>query len=528
MSLEELAERSGNLIGMHRRVCPAMLVLALCLSPFALRVSGQRLPARQRSEASAETIQGIEAAIRDREYDQAVTMTSAALRSSPNDARLLTLRGIAYSLKGNDAEALSAFVRALKISPSSPAAMRGAVQLYYRSKDQRAVPLLKQILKADPRDATAHEMLAMLEATAGNCAAADDQFSVISTAINSHPESLEAYGNCLVQSGQPEKAVPLFQQLADLLPKEVYPRYDLAVVLVESKQNEAAIKVLDPLIAEGASDPQVLSLASDAYEAVGNTPKAVALLRQAIVLSPKDTAYYTSFAAICMDHESYQVGIDMIHAGIERIPDDPSLYLSLGLLYAQLAKYDDAEAAFRKAGQLDSRQSLSSYALDLTEIQKNHTQETIGAIRDQLKAHPNSALLHYLFAKLVVGAGTDADTKLSEEALQSALLAVKLKPDMTEARDLLAIIYTDDNQFGPAMVQCRLALKTDPDDQTAIYHLILGLRHSQKPQDREEAAALVKRLAELQKVGRQKETNRKRFKLVEQTPGSGAVAPSTP
>jgi hypothetical protein len=73
------------------------------------------------------------------------------------------------------------------------------------------------------------------------------------------------------------------------------------------------------------------------------------------------------------------------------------------------------------------------------------------------------------------------------------------------------------------MEQCRLALKSDPDDQTAMYHLILALRHSQKPQDRAEATTLVKRLSELQKVGRQKETNRKRFKLVEQEP-----APSSP
>jgi len=183
-----------------------------------------------------------------------------------------------------------------------------------------------------------------------------------------------------------------------------------------------------------------------------------------------------------------------------------------------LAEYDDAEAAFKTADKLDSRQSLSSYAIDLTEIQKNHSEETIASIREQLKAHPNSALLHYLFAKLIVGQGTDVDTKLSDQALQSALLAVKIKPDMTEARDLLAIMYTDTNQFGLAMEQCRLALKSDPDDQTAIYHLILALRHSQKPEDRAEAATLVKRLSELQKVGRQKETNRKRFKLVEQDP----------
>jgi tetratricopeptide (TPR) repeat protein len=485
-------------------------------------VDGQQVRPQEHTAASTDKIQSIESSIRDHQYDAALAMTSAALRGTPTDSRLWTLEGIAYSLKGSDQEAQTAFGKALKISPANGAALRGEVQLYYKSRDKRAIPLLERILKTDPQDATAREMLAVLDGRQGNCEEADHEFSALDAAVNLHAESIETYGNCLVQTGLAEKAVPIFQRLADLLPQATYPRYDLAVVLVETKQNEAAIKLLDPLIAADPTDPDVLSLASEAYEAVGDTPKAVALLRQAIVLSPTETGYYTSFAAICLDHDSYQVGIDMIHAGLKRIPDDPSLYLSLGLLYAQLAQYDDAEAAFRIAGKLDSRQSLSSYALDLTEIQKNHSEETIANIREQLKSHPNSALLHYLFAKLVVGQGTDSGTKLSAQALQSALLAVKIKPDMTEARDLLAIMYTDNNQFGLAMEQCRLALKSDPDDQTAIYHLILALRHSQKPEDRAEATTLVKHLSELQKVGRQKETNRKRFKLVEQAPAPNA------
>lgn len=500
---------------MHLKSWTAWIV-GLCLSLAVCGMDGQQGKLQQHAVAPTDKIQSIETSIRDHRYDDALAMAAAAQRATPNDPRLWTLEGITYSIQGKDQDALMAFGKALKISPADGAALRGEVQLYYKVRDKRAIPLLERILRGSPQDGTAREMLAVLQARLGECEEADREFSMLASVDNLHAESLEAYGNCLVQSGHAERAVPIFQRLSELLPQATYPRYDLAVVLVETKQAEAAIKLLDPLIAAGPSDPDVLSLASEAYEATGNTPRAVALLRQAIVLSPTETGYYTAFAAICLDHDSYQVGIDMIHAGLQRIPNDPSLYLSLGLLYAQLAQYDEAEAAFKTAGRLDSRQSLSSYALDLTEIQKNHPEETIATIREQLKAHPNSALLHYLFAKLVVGQGTDADTKLSEQALQSALLAVKIQPDMTEARDLLAIMYTDKNQFGPAMEQCRLALKSDPDDQTAIYHLILALRHSQKPQDRAEASALVKRLSELQKVGRQKETNRKRFKLVEQ------------
>jgi hypothetical protein len=115
--------------------------------------------------------------------------------------------------------------------------------------------------------------------------------------------------------------------------------------------------------------------------------------------------------------------------------------------------------------------------------------------------------------------GSDTDSKLFAEAEKSALLAVKLKPDLTEARDLLATMYSHSEQYGLAVEQCRLALQSNENDQTAIYHLIIALRHSGQGEQREEIQGLVKRLAELQKTSRQKETDRKRFKFeVQQAP----------
>jgi predicted Zn-dependent protease len=83
---------------------------------------------------------------------------------------------------------------------------------------------------------------------------------------------------------------------------------------------------LAPLLAADRQDPELPSLASDAYEAVGDTPKAVTLLRQAIVLNPADANYYNEFVVLCMNHESYPAGIDMLAAGLHSITDDPSLW----------------------------------------------------------------------------------------------------------------------------------------------------------------------------------------------------------
>lgn len=463
-------------------------------------------------------IGSIESLIRSRDYDRALSATQSGLRSSPRDFRLWTLKGIVFSLTGKTSEASKAFQMALSFSPDYPAALRGEVQILYQAGDPRAIPLLERILKADPDDATAHEMVATLEEHQGRCKAAVDQFAQAGEGLSRHAGSLEAYGNCLIQIHQPEKAVPMFQQLVTLLPQQSYPQYDLAVAMAEAKNFDGALRVLEPLLAADQPDPDVLSLASDAYEAVGNTPKAVALLRQAIVRNPDNSGYYLAFAALCMNHESFQVGVDMLNIGIRHNPGDSSLYLSRGLLYAQMAQFDQAQADFRTAEKLSPAQALSSFAIDLTDLQRNKSDAALTQVRSQLRIHPQSPLLHYLLAKLLWSQGNETDSAASAEARRHVLLAIQLKPDMVEARDLLANIEAAAGQYDLAIEQCHQALELDPTDQTAIYHLIVALRHT--PQRAGEIPPLVKRLSQLQQTSLQQETDRKRFNLVEQRAGA--------
>jgi len=462
------------------------------------------------AQLGADRAQAVEALIRSKQYDEAVQAAQLQLHQRPNDFRLWTLKGIALSLEGSTSKAIAAFDKAILLSPDYPPALKGEVQLLYRSADGRAIPLLERILKNDPKDVTAHEMLATLYRNKGNCVGAVDQFGAIPGTVEKHAASLEADGYCLTQLKRYNEAAPVFEKLAALLPDEAYPKYDLAVVLVTAKQYDAGLKALDPLITANTLDPDVLSLASEANEALGNTPKAVLFLRQAIVLSPSTSDYYVSFAALCLDHDSFQTGIDMMNVGLEHVPDSAAIYLSRGLLHAQLAEYDAAESDFKKAEQLDSTQSLSSYALDLSEMQKNNPERALAQVQSQLKAHPDSPLLNFLLAKLMMNQTSAADSAAFRQAMDSAKRAVKLKPDLVDAHDLLASMYMSSGQYDLAIEQSRIALKYAPADEAATFHLVISLRHVGQ---KEELPALVRRLSQLHQDSLKKETDRKRYRL---------------
>ena len=115
-------------------------------------------------------------------------------------------------------------------------------------------------------------------------------------------------------------------------------------------------------------------------------------------------------------------------------------------------------------------------------------------------------------AKILFDQGAKPGSAEFQRALDSALLAVRIKPDLLPARDLLASLYLKSGQNALAVQQCRLALQTNPSDQSALYHLIMALRNNGQEG---EVQGLVKRWVALQHDSRGPEEI-KRYKLVEQ------------
>ncbi|MGA9592239.1 MAG: tetratricopeptide repeat protein, partial [Candidatus Acidiferrales bacterium] len=291
------------------------------------------LPAAAQTAADANSIGPIESALRAGDNDQALTIARQQIEKSPKDVRLWTLEGIALTHLGEDREALAAYNKALTISPDYLAALEGAAELEYKFGSNRAIPLLNHILKLRPDEPTSHAMLAALAYKKHDCPSAVTHFRQSGQVLSTQLSALEEYGACLMDLQKPDDALPVFEQIFALQPQDPHARYNLAVVQFAAKQTNDAITTLQPLLNQAEPDPDVLDLASAAYEDAGDTPRAVSLLRQAIVASPRKVKYYVDFAALSYKHESFDVGVEMINAGLTQLPEAAPLYIARGILY---------------------------------------------------------------------------------------------------------------------------------------------------------------------------------------------------
>ncbi len=487
------------------RYCLITVLACLAAAPFA------------RAQSPAPTVQSTIEALRARDYSHALEMAQTLAREHPDDARVWTLQGSALSALGRGEDSLRSYQQALKIRPDYLPALEGAAECEYAAGKPAARDLLNQVIRIDPANETAHAMIASLAFKESQCDKAVNHFAMARKAISNNPPALAQYGVCLVHGHQLDAAEPVFRRLFDLQPYDWHNRYNLGLIQSMTNRNGAAIETLKPIVESPTPEVDALNLIAAAYEANHETPAATAALRQAIELAPRDVRNYLDLATLCMDHAAFQVGVDIASAGLKQVPDSAALYTERAVLNAQLMKYEEADADFARANQLQPRQEFATVGLGISLLERNDSERSIEVLRSRLKESPDEPTLNYLVAEVLTRRGAAPGTSEFKEAEAAALRAVKAKLDFAPAHDVLSRLYLRAGDASKAVKESRMALEFDPTDRTALFHLISALRASG---DKQEVANLTARLRDLAATETRNDAERSRFRIVEAEPAN--------
>jgi len=464
------------------------------------------------AQAGKELVPPIVSALQSNEFEKALALLRSALETYPKNSQLWMLQGLAYAGTGDSKSALVSYRTALKISPEYLPALEGAAQLEYEAGDPEAVSLLEHVIRLRPQDATAHAMLATLAVRKNDCVTAVTHFALSGPTLSSQPAALREYGVCLMKLKQPEKAIPIFQELLASNPDDLRARRSLAALQLNANQPKDALATMQPLL-QSVPDTSTMRLAVAIYEANNDTPNAVKILHDVIVKNPMNVALYVDFAEIAMNHQSFQAGIEMIDSGLKLQPNAAELYVARGVLYVQLADYAHAEEDFDRAEKLDPDRGLSAAAQGMLAEEKdqNDPDRALATIKAKLTKNPGDPFLWYLQAAVISQQSPEPGSAEFEQGMNSAKRAAVLQPSLTAAHNVLAKYYLDSGQSALAARECRIALEHSPEDQTAIYRLVVALR---KSGDQSEIPDLLKRLAKARQNATKEEAERNRYKLV--------------
>lgn len=218
---------------------------------------------------------------------------------------------------------------------------------------------------------------------------------------------------------QSDKAEGLWRQCLALSPKHMGPYVGFASMLMEKGRNEEAVAVLRQAQQLGGSAPELLEKLGEAYENLGELPKA----------------------------------LECLTAATSEYPTVAELWLLLGRVQNQLGQASQAETSLRKSMALGGNRTVAMIALNAALVRQGKTAEA-AANRDELARVKESQAVdadsfqdRYDFAlsriasDIFVSAGTLAEThdKL-EEAEGLYLRGAALNPRNSEAyRGLLGV-----------------------------------------------------------------------------------------
>lgn len=445
--------------------------------------------------------------IRQGDFGAALAACDRALKSQPKDYRVLTLRGIALQGLGKMNESLTSFRKALAIQPSFVPALQGAAQIEYQTGDPAARSTLETLVAVSPSLAPAHAMLGVLAFERKDCAAAVEHFEKALPALD-NPAARWQYATCLYETGRIGEAERQFAQLLEQGGGEP-ARYNLGLVQLRAGKPAEAVATLAPVLEGARPNADSLSLLASAYQAQKQIPKAVKVLHQAIAIHPREERLYLDLAALCLDHNSLDLGIEVAGAGLKNIPDSSRLATLLGVLQVRAGRMKEAEQSFRRAEALAPEAAHGRVGLAVMMMEMNAPEEAIRLLREMLANKEADSRVEATLARALLQRGADA--RELEEAIVLMERSLQRDPHNAANHALLGKLYLKQENLNAAEASLSRAIALDPTDRTAAYQLMTIYRRTGRTRD---AAALQDKVRDLLAAEREQEAEAGRFKIV--------------
>jgi predicted Zn-dependent protease len=458
------------------------------------------------------------------EFGAAIRALDQVLTSSPGDLRALNLLGIALTGTGKTAEARAKFTEAVRRDPTFyPARKNLAINEFNEGHHAEARRHLDEVLKSAPDDEVSHLYVGEIEFGRKAYAAAIPHYEKAGARVTQNPLWLLDYATCLLDQHRNAQAIELLERLPDdpklgfdagvILARAGAHReaarffgsarsgadaraagYNQTLMLVEAGDYDAAIAVAEDLLSHGAEAADLYNLLARAHAKAGHIKEAYDALRTATRLEPENEENYVDLAAICVDHQNYDLGLEIIDIGLKYRPGSALLHLQRGVVLAMRAELGPAEQEFDAAHRLAPDQPAPFAGLAMIWMQTGQTQKAVDVLRTEAQRRKGDHVVPYIFAVALVRSGVDPASAEAGEALDALRASIRANPDFAPARSELGRLLLKRDDPDGAVEELEKAVALDAGSTAAIYNLAQAYR---KKGDKTRAADLLARLSKL-------------------------------
>ena len=506
-------------------VVDLFLVLAVVL------LAGQTGTSSHRSECDRASYECAMRDIESGDFKAAIPDLEKIVASAPRDLKALNLLGIALTGAGRIEEANRRFLAALKVDPGfQPARKNFAVNQFNQGHLAAAERLFHEVLAQLPDDEVSHLHLGEIYYTRKQPAKALSHYQKAGARLNANPVWMLHYASCLLARDERATAVAILDTLpADDGPsqfeagvllgraaahleaarhfaaaranyKDAYAAgYNQALMLTEGGDHEGAIRVAEEMFRASFKTGELYNLVSRAYVASNRIQEAYDALRTAAKLEPSEEQHYLDLALICLDHENFDLGVEILDVGLQYKPSAARLHVYRGVLLVMKGLVQQAEEEFDKARAMGTQGAIPYVALAMAWMQSGNTAKAVEVLRERMKARSPDAVLPYMFGIALMRMGVDPTDDAAIEAIRAFEDAIRLDPKLSGPRAELGKILLRRGEIPRAIEHLEIATSLDPNNPAPAYSLAQAYR---RQGDAVRAHELLERVSKLNAQGR--------------------------
>lgn len=264
------------------------------------------------------------------------------------------------------------------------------------------------------------------------------------------------------------------------------------------------------LIAMKTQDtPQVRNLLGKAYEADGQTGKAVLELQTAIQRNEYEESYYFDLAHVLLQHQNFDAAIQLLVASRRVFATSAQLELALGVAYYGQRRFEDAVQSFLRTMVIDPGVGQSYVFLGrILEHAEKRLPEIVARFSARAEAMPEDFLAQCLFGKALA---LQADPK-AESVLRTS---IALKEDYWESHYELGLILDKARKFEEAASELERSAALNPTLPAPHYRLARVYDRLDRREDAAKERDLHQKLTAEEKAAMEKHASGiKRLELV--------------
>ncbi len=354
--------------------------------------------------------------------------------------------------------------------------LQAGYQLQQQGQLDLAEARYKQVLKSDPRNVHALNLMGMLMINGGRPL---DAVELIKLALAENPRDGQAQGNlglAYKDLGRFEEAVDHFRESISLVPNNPVMLNNLGNALREVGKAREAITHFENALRIDRSYAACWSNLAAAQRDVEDFGKAMKALDRALELdSNLAQAYHirgTVFAKLAM----YAEAVKAYDRSLALAPGVSEVMISKSDMLRDLSKPEEAAEVLKQVLDLEPRNPFAVHALGVLSEQLGDREQAAAYFKRSIECAPGYTSAHYQLAQLKGRTSSDQELEEMEDLWQTGIL-------QPEDRKLLAFalfrVWDQRNETGKAWEYLaegnRIKAESSPFDEQYTQRLTQGL-----------------------------------------------------